>query len=834
VYFPSSVWKLTISIGVASLVLAYLGPLIGGGDSPSSLTLWLPIGLIYAMSMTFGWRALPGTVLGQIVSETVFGTHGLSGAAVLATGNAACCAVLVHWAARKRKALQVPDDEPLDVLATPVLFAQSIGALTVGSLLNAAAGAWVFLTPEVPFVLFISQFMLGDFGGAVLIGPLLMVLASPRSGQWAPRRREYLLTALLSLTAVTALLTVRLGVAGWVFLALLLPTMMFAAARYTQEQAIPLCGALALALVAQARDGFTAIEVGGSEDVALASKGVAVLLMLTALLFTSSKRALDDAVTSLRRVNQVLLRAESVAKIGSWRQDLLRGRVYWSPQVYELFGLTANRLAPDNNEFMNLVHPQDRDRVSTAWDSALSGGAYDLEYRVVANGEVRWIQARAEFEFGEAGKAVAAWGTLQDVTATNIAREAEIARSKAEASSRTKSHFLATLSHEIRTPLNGVIGLARISSEKDLPQAMRLEYLQLLEESAQALHTVISDVLDISKIESGQVEAQVEAFPLWDFLNSIGNTYRMLAEDKGLDSAVEIDPVVAKHVLGDSARIRQILNNYLSNALKFTATGSIKLSARCDGDQIVFEVSDTGIGFEQAEAERLFEMFHQADSSNTRRFGGTGLGLTICRELATHLGGAVGVHSEPGKGSTFWFKLSLPATTPPKDLDVEAIKQATTSEGLAKPLDGLHVLMAEDNRVNALVASRMLEREGAKVSIVENGRAAVEAIQATWGVVGSDITLQNHPRIDLVLMDVHMPEMDGLAAARQIRSAEKDRSSTWRLPIIAMTAGVLVEQIQEARDAGMDDFVSKPVQREKLLQAIKRHAGATDTSSREA
>lgn len=823
-WVPNGASQLTGLLALFSLLLSYLSPVIGGSNGPASFTLWLPIALIYASALTVGWRALPGIMLGAFLSELVFGAHGVSAAMLLSLGDTACASVLAAWADRQRSRLFTNGQDTLDVLASPGLFALSIAVLAAGSLPNAVAGGIVFKPSDVNWPSFAAQFVLGDLGGAVLLGPLFLVFVHPLARQWSIHQFEFLFTAVFSIVLVGLLLSVDFGLPGWVYLCLLLATMLGVSARYTQAQSITVCSAVAMLMIAMTGDGTSALLVDERADLALADKGIASLFLLTSILFTTAGRALHGAVSELRQTNQVLLRAESVARVGSWRYDLQTHRVFWSPQTYELYGVKRDDFVPSYEKFLLLVHPEDRNDVELQWQAALAGEVYDVKFRITVAGEVRWMRGLAEFEFDASNRPVMAWGTIQDISQERSVIEAEAARARAEVSSRTKSQFLATLSHEIRTPLNGVIGLARIAREKDLPQQLRLDYLRLLEDTAETLNTVISDVLDISKIESGRMELESVAFSLGDLLASLAKTYRLLAEDKGLDTRLDMAADLPQNVMGDPTRLRQVLNNYLSNALKFTSMGCITLIARQVGEQILFEVQDTGIGVEPDVAERLFDSFYQADASNTRRFGGTGLGLAICRELATLMGGEVGLRSEAGKGSTFWLRVpKARVETQGSRQDLPAVTTGAMPEPV-QPLRGLNILMAEDNRVNALVAVRLLERAGARVVAVEDGKAAVDAVWKSWGAAGAQ---QDGDRdvdaIDMVLMDVHMPVMDGLDAARTIRSLEAEGAMSDRLPILAMTAGVLTEQVDEALDAGMDDFISKPLNREQLLETVLRH-----------
>ncbi len=376
------------------------------------------------------------------------------------------------------------------------------------------------------------------------------------------------------------------------------------------------------------------------------------------------------------------------------------------------------------------------------------------------------------------------------------------ARDEAEAASRAKSAFLANMSHEIRTPLNGLIGLARLAREPELDETRRQRYLDQIGDSAETLAAVIADVLDLSKIEAGKLAVEVIAFDVLSLLQALGRVYGALADARGLSYDQQVEPELPRRVMGDPVRLRQILTNYLNNALKFTARGGIELRAHAPrSGWLRVEVSDTGPGIEAEVQQRLFKPFQQADSSTTRRFGGTGLGLSICRELAELMGGQVGVRSAPGAGSRFWVELPLEAA------DADAPDTAWGDEVGNDSLRGARVLMSEDNAVNMTIAVAMLEQWGVSVSQASDGAQAVRA------VVEADRA--GRP-FDAVLMDVQMPVMSGYEATRQLRQVYDADT----LPIIALTAAALTSEREMAIDAGMNDFLTKPIDVQRLRDTL--------------
>jgi signal transduction histidine kinase/ActR/RegA family two-component response regulator len=379
-----------------------------------------------------------------------------------------------------------------------------------------------------------------------------------------------------------------------------------------------------------------------------------------------------------------------------------------------------------------------------------------------------------------------------------------LARDAAEAANVQKSQFLANMSHEIRTPLNGVLAMAQIMALGDLEQEQR-ERLDVIRTSGEALLTILNDILDVSKIEAGKLELEVAEFDLERLVKATAGGFRAVADGKGLALAVDVDPGAADGLrVGDAARVRQILSNLVSNALKFTSRGRVSILVEATGDQgadgVRLTVADTGIGMAEDKLPLLFQKFTQLDASTTRRFGGTGLGLAICRELTEKMGGTIRADSVEGQGSVFVVELPLPRAESPVALeeDEDALPE---DQGRL-----LRVLAAEDNVTNQKVLATILEMFGVDLQIVENGRLAVEA----WNATDPDI----------ILMDIQMPEMDGIAAARAIRKAEASAGRA-RTPIIALSANAMSHQVEEYLAAGMDGHVAKPIELTKLHAALE-------------
>jgi signal transduction histidine kinase/ActR/RegA family two-component response regulator len=381
-------------------------------------------------------------------------------------------------------------------------------------------------------------------------------------------------------------------------------------------------------------------------------------------------------------------------------------------------------------------------------------------------------------------------------------QEAQVARDAAEAANRAKSEFLANVSHEIRTPLNGVLGMVQAMEKDGLPAVQRTR-LDIIRQSGQSLLAMLNDLLDLSKIEAGKLSLELIEFDLEELVLGAYANFTAIAERKGLSFKLDLAAGLGVY-RGDPTRLRQILYNLISNALKFTEEGSVSVTAVFEDGLLRLSVSDTGIGMSSEALERLFVKFTQADASTTRRFGGTGLGLVICKELAQMMGGDIYAVSRIGDGTTFILTAPLPRIS-----DVSA-RAADSGGAMASSVEEpqayqLRVLAAEDNAVNQLVLRTLLQQAGIEPIIVDNGQLAVEAWRAdTW---------------DVILMDMQMPVMDGLDAARAIRTAEQ-LSGRARTPIIALTANVLSHQTQDYLSAGMDTYVAKPIEVAKLYAAL--------------
>jgi two-component system, sensor histidine kinase len=456
--------------------------------------------------------------------------------------------------------------------------------------------------------------------------------------------------------------------------------------------------------------------------------------------------------------------------------------------------------------------------LAEAMETVGQSGAFQVRVASDASDEIGRLSGRFNVLMGRL--------QVKDAALRQTLDELVLARDAAEAANVAKSQFLANMSHEIRTPLNGVLAMAQILARSPLQPTQR-EQVDVIHQSGETLLALLNDILDVSKIEAGKLELEAVPFEAEQVVAAAVAAFAPVAERKALDLKVLVAPEARGVREGDAARLRQILNNFISNAIKFTSTGSVRVSLWGEGpdgvDGLRVEVRDTGIGIPPEKLPLLFQKFTQLDASTTRRFGGTGLGLAICRELAELMGGEVGVQSEPGRGSSFTARLPLRRVAAPPAIKASAA-EATPAPGRAatadarpspEPVDAaleeqpaapVRVLAAEDNPTNQLVLTTVMQIFGVELTLAADGEEAVEAWRAG--------------EFDVVLMDIQMPILDGVAATRRIRS-EEAASGRPRTPILALSANALTHQVEAYLAAGMDGHVAKPIELEKLQAALE-------------
>lgn len=405
-------------------------------------------------------------------------------------------------------------------------------------------------------------------------------------------------------------------------------------------------------------------------------------------------------------------------------------------------------------------------------------------------------------------------------------------RRRAQASERAKAAFLANMSHEIRTPMNGVLGMTAALARSDLDRD-QAHQVRIITEAGEALMTVLNDVLDLSKLEAGHMSLEERAYDVGTLVARVDALYRPRADEQGLKFTVEVEPSLADARMGDPHRVSQVLNNLVSNAIKFTENGRVEVRASAandDPDRMIVTVRDTGVGMSKDQAAGVFSAFAQADDTVTRRFGGTGLGLTIVAQLVELMGGTIEVESVEGAGSCFTVCVPAPRVDDGDGTVVPLAPKpqpAAAPEGVRDDLDPdpdpdldqgpVRVLAAEDNATNRMVLETLLAPLWIELTFAENGKRAVEAFSTE--------------AFDLILMDIAMPEMDGIAAVRAIRALEADegRDAT---PVVSLTANAMKHQVEQYREAGFDDHVSKPIRPDVLFEAITRNLKLTDAKER--
>jgi PAS domain S-box-containing protein len=478
--------------------------------------------------------------------------------------------------------------------------------------------------------------------------------------------------------------------------------------------------------------------------------------------------------------------------------------VDWSPQIYTLFGLP--RTAPQSTSLANLLHPEDRATARERFKRiCATGEPQHAESRVIASdGEVRIVRSWSNAEFDEAGQVSAVMYVVMDVTAQRrVEAELRQARDAAEQAAVVKAEFLANMSHELRTPLTSILGFTALAAaESDMPDTVR-RYIERVTIASKALLTLVNDVLDFSKMEAGEIRLAPRPVDMAQLAQEVMDLFGQQAAAKGVGLALDLADGIPPAVALDADRVRQVLINLVGNAVKFTSEGEVRLELGYDPDAELLSaaVIDTGPGIEADRRSQLFQRFSQVDGSSTRTFGGTGLGLAICKGLIEAMGGAIGVETEPGQGSRFWFEAPAPAVDP--------IEAATASASVAALSLGNRFLVVDDNRANRDLVRAILTTLGAEIVEASDGHEGVKAAMEL--------------PFDVILMDMRMPGLSGPEAVAEIRRGGPNAAC----PIIAFSASADAGQLQHLRQLGFDGCLAKPFTLTDLIQAVEAAIAAS-------
>jgi PAS domain S-box-containing protein len=513
-----------------------------------------------------------------------------------------------------------------------------------------------------------------------------------------------------------------------------------------------------------------------------------------------------QALTRLRQSEERYQLVIRGSDDGIWDWDLDNDTLFISPRAHELLGLAADdRRISTMGEIGALLHPEDAKAATQAMTAHLNDRVpYRIDHRVrLKDGSYRWFRARAQAIWDDNGKATRMAGSISDID--DLVR----ATKDAETANMLKSQFLANMSHEIRTPMNGVMGMAQLLLRTPLDDK-QTRFVNMLMSSSRALLSLINDILDLSKIESGLMTLNEDAIDMKETIAAAMERVEGLVAQRNIKVGYTIAPSCLGSFQGDANRIGQVLVNLLGNAIKFTEEGSVALEvAPCAGGMIRFAVRDTGPGIPADQLQAIFERFRQIDGSSTRKHGGTGLGLAISSELVHLMKGKIGVDSTVGAGSTFWFELPLRFARPATASD------AGGADGAASKLTGIRALVAEDNAMNQALITEVLDTFGVRSQVVANGREALAALE--------------REAFDVVLMDIQMPEMNGDVAIRTIRASGKPYAA---IPIVVVTADAMKGMEEQCLALGANAYVAKPIDVELLSIVI--HAVVDETTAQHA
>jgi PAS domain S-box-containing protein len=524
----------------------------------------------------------------------------------------------------------------------------------------------------------------------------------------------------------------------------------------------------------------------------------------------SDIRAAQARVEASERQLRLVMQATGEG-LWDWRIDT--GELRHNGRWYDLLGYSADELTGTLQDFTQLLHPDEKDEVQRLLQNSLQHGQpYHHEHRMRhRDGHWIWVLDRGEVvERSADGQPLRMVGSFSNIEQRKqVELDLVEAKRQAELANKAKSVFLANMSHEIRTPMNGIIGMLSLLEVSGL-NAEQTEQAQMIKQSADALTQLIDEILDLSKIEAGKLELRDESINISDLIHNCTQLHAAAAQAKGLQVITRLSSELPNTLRGDPYRLRQVINNLLNNAIKFTRTGQVQLLASSNGQHWRCEVHDSGIGISAAQQALLFKPFSQVDDSSTRHHGGTGLGLSISKRLIEAMGGNISVDSKPGQGSCFWFSLPLNPTGTPHGDTSSANNDNGQAPASAPQPPRLRVLVVEDHALNQKMILSMLDKLGASHHLVDNGLAALQALRQ-----------QDY---DIALMDCQMPIMDGYEAVRRIRDGEAGPVAA-RTRILALTANAMPEDVHRCEQAGFDMHVPKPVTLQTIRAALQNWVG---------
>ncbi len=781
---------------------------------------WPPSGFALAILLRFGMRAIVPIWVGAAASNLIDGSTSPF-ISVLMPGltiTEPLIAILLLRLVGFDSSLQrLRDISALVLVGAPI-----------STLLNALASLYVLsslgVTTWTDYGYNVLAWWAGDAGGIITIAPAILILTN--HSERVITTQNWVEAGLLTLLGFAALQLAVMwpnlshgGAAAYI----VFPIVAWVALRAPRRVSIvvALCiSAVALATAKLSGERFLGAHDTLSELVSLQS--FVTCLTLTCLLLAALSLDKAQIEARLREREQFLSLAILGSNDGIWDWRPNEHRLWLSPRWKEQLGYAEHELPHSLSTWSALVHRDDRDRVAQRFTDFLEDRSDSFEmvqrFRHKLGHDVHILTRGIKMKDDE-GRVTRVVGVHTDVTEllsaqeelrhqaaslAGLARDLEEQRRTADAANTAKSQFLATMSHEIRTPMNGIIGMLSLMLDSNLNQDQK-RWASTALDSAETLLTIINDILDLSKLDAGKTEVELLDFDAAGLIEGVTALLKVRATAKGIALRTDIAPNVPKWLKSDPTRLRQILFNLVGNAVKFTQHGGVVVHAsvgamRGDSCELRIGVTDTGIGIDRDKMASLFEPFQQGDTGMARRFGGTGLGLAIVRRLVRLLGGSVAVESKLNEGSTFTVILPCTIVTSPLDRPA-AIPRGTVSG----PHRRASILIAEDNEINRELVTQMLTRLGHDATVVSNGREALTAAQTR--------------ALDLILMDIQMPEMDGVSATAAIRALPGSHGGT---PIVAVTANAMVGDRERYLAAGFDDYLAKPLHLEELQEVIAR------------